>query len=149
MISRCYYPKNISYHRYGARGVTVCDRWRKSFDDFLADMGRAPSQAHSLDRINNDLGYEPGNVRWATDHEQNRNREGNRWLEYQGVRLCAADWAKRIGVAKATILERLGRGWSIERTLTTSGHKRNRQPTTHLLLETTHPEPLFAGSAGG
>ena len=74
MLSRCYNPKSTSYQYYGARGVVVCDRWRESFENFLADMGRAPSAKHSIDRKNNDGNYEPGNCRWATALEQNRNQ---------------------------------------------------------------------------
>lgn len=73
MIGRCEEPTNASYERYGARGVTVCDRWRQSFQDFHADMGDRP-EGLSLDRIDNEKGYEPGNCRWATRSEQARNR---------------------------------------------------------------------------
>lgn len=73
MIGRCEHPGNASFVRYGARGITVCDRWRQSFPDFYADMGDRP-EGRSLDRIDNDKGYEPGNCRWATTAEQMRNR---------------------------------------------------------------------------
>lgn len=74
MKSRCYNPKARGYAGYGGRGIAVCDRWRYSFENFLADMGERPSPEHSLDRIDNDGNYEPGNVRWATRSEQQRNR---------------------------------------------------------------------------
>ncbi len=75
MKDRCYRPKNIRYAQYGGRGIAVCERWRDSFENFLADMGRKPSPRHQLDRYpNNDGDYEPGNVRWATLQEQRRNR---------------------------------------------------------------------------
>lgn len=70
---RCFNPKAKRYQDYGGRGITMCDRWRDSFEAFLADMGSRPSTDHSVDRINNDKGYEPGNCRWATTREQNRN----------------------------------------------------------------------------
>lgn len=73
MISRCCNSDNKSYGRYGARGISVCDRWRESFESFLVDMGERPSLKHSIDRINNDLGYSPENCRWATAHEQGQN----------------------------------------------------------------------------
>jgi hypothetical protein len=73
MIARCTNPKNKSYRHYGARGITACDRWRNSFGAFLADMGPRPAGT-SLDRINNDGNYEPGNCRWATASAQNANR---------------------------------------------------------------------------
>lgn len=71
---RCYNPKDIGYALYGGRGITMCDRWRHSFANFLADMGRKPSRAHSLDRVNGDGNYEPENCRWATPSEQALNR---------------------------------------------------------------------------
>jgi hypothetical protein len=75
MKKRCSYPKTNDYERYGGRGITVCERWQKSFVDFLSDMGERPSTAHSLDRINSDGNYEPGNCRWATWPEQKANQK--------------------------------------------------------------------------
>jgi len=73
MKQRCQNPNQPHYERYGGRGVTVCDRWQK-FADFYADMGDPPSDTHSIDRIDNDHGYEPVNCRWATLQEQARNK---------------------------------------------------------------------------
>jgi hypothetical protein len=74
IIRRCCRPTDTSWERYGGRGITVCDRWRNSFEHFLADMGRKPTPQHSIDRINNDGDYEPANCRWATASEQQRNK---------------------------------------------------------------------------
>jgi hypothetical protein len=91
MIRRCHASSEPGYKNYGARGIKVCDRWRNSFVAFLADMGGRPSPKHTLDRINNDGNYEPGNCRWATRHEQrvnsrNPKRGGKPLLDMAGKR---------------------------------------------------------------
>jgi hypothetical protein len=73
MINCCHSPTSKNFKTYGGRGITVCDPWRNSFDAFLADMGPRPSREYTLDRINNDGNYEPGNCRWATWIEQAQN----------------------------------------------------------------------------
>lgn len=78
MKQRCHNPKQPHYERYGGRGITVCEEWRNSFEAFYRDMGDPPSPAHSIDRIDNDRGYEPGNCRWATPLEQRHNRRDTR-----------------------------------------------------------------------
>lgn len=87
MISRCTYPSHPSYLPYKNRGITVCGRWRESFENFLADMGERPggNREYTLDRINNDKGYEPGNCRWATPKEQAANRSDDRHGENNPV----------------------------------------------------------------
>jgi hypothetical protein len=75
---RCYNPKHISYKYYGAMGVTVCDRWEKSFENFFADMGKRPSRDHSIDRKNPNGNYQPDNCRWATEKEQQNNRRNSK-----------------------------------------------------------------------
>lgn len=74
MIQRCNNPKNPKYADYGGRGITVCERWQKSYLVFAADVGLRPSLKHSIDRINNDGNYEQGNVQWATPIMQSMNR---------------------------------------------------------------------------
>lgn len=74
MLARCKYANRLGAKNYVGRGITVCERWKLSFVDFLADIGPRPSPSHSLDRIDNDGNYEPGNIRWATTSQQRRNR---------------------------------------------------------------------------
>jgi hypothetical protein len=110
MWARCTKPTDKSFKNYGARGISVCARWA-DFALFLSDAGRRPSPAHSLDRIKNDLGYEPGNVRWATRREQSLNTRRNRRLTLNGETLTLCEWADRTGLPSDTIRGRLRRGW--------------------------------------
>ena len=89
MIDRCYSPTNKYFKNCGGRGITICDHWRNSFDAFYADMGPRPSPELSLDRINNDGNYEPGNCRWATPSEQRQNRRS--WEQMQRERPTRKD----------------------------------------------------------
>ena len=112
MFNRCRNPKYPEFHRYGGRGITVCDRWY-NFEDFLADMGKRPSKSYSLERKNNDLGYFPDNCCWATIAEQTRNRGGqrtNRLVTFQGKTMCVADASAFTGLPINTIHNRLNRG---------------------------------------
>jgi hypothetical protein len=123
MIQRCTHPTHQSYANYGGRGITVCERWKNSYTDFLSDVGRRPSEKHSLDRIKNDLGYYPDNVKWSTPAEQVRNSRVARNLTYNGETMCVTDWATKLGLRRDTIYLRLSKGWSIDEALKPS--KRN------------------------
>ncbi len=117
---RCHNPNEKRYAEYGGRGITVCVRWRESFEAFLADVGSRPSPEHSLDRLDNDRGYEPGNVRWATRSQQQRNRRTtNHRLTFRGETRCVTEWAEILGISERTLRARAVRGWSAERALTT------------------------------
>jgi hypothetical protein len=85
MKQRCSNPKHVAWERYGGRGIKVCARWEASFEDFLSDMGECPGKGYSLDKIDNDGNYEPGNVRWATTSEQRLNMKDNLKLTLNGV----------------------------------------------------------------
>jgi hypothetical protein len=118
MKNRCYCKSTAGFHRYGGRGITVCKRWRNSFESFLADMGPRPSSKHSLDRKNNDRGYCPSNCRWATREEQGRNKSSCRFLRYKGRSLTIAGWSEVTGLSHGAICARLRLGWPVARTLT-------------------------------
>lgn len=120
MIRRCTYPSMDRYPRYGGRGITVCDKWRHSFQAFLADVGPAPTPSHTLGRIKNDGHYEPGNVEWQLKGTQARNKSSNRVITHNGESLTLIEWCERTGLKRQTIQMRLDvYGWSVERTLTT------------------------------
>lgn len=113
MIQRCENSRDMGFENYGGRGIKVCFRWRNSFEAFLTDMGPRPSKKHSIDRFPDSNGdYEPGNCRWATAKEQNRNRRGNRLLTFNGKTQCIADWADELGINASTIRNRIHRGAS-------------------------------------
>lgn len=113
MVKRCSSPANIEFARYGDRGITVCERW-KSYVNFRMDMGPRPSPQHSIERRDNNAGYEPGNCYWATKSAQARNRRSSRMLVYSGRTMCVAAWAEEVGIKSTTLRERLDRyGWSV------------------------------------
>lgn len=116
MRERCGNPNNGSHHRYGGRGITICERWN-DFSNFLADMGKCP-KGKSLDRIENDKGYYPENCRWATPSQQARNRRTSRTITFRGVTKHVIEWANLIGVPAPTLNTRIRRGWSVEAALT-------------------------------
>lgn len=125
MIERCK-PMNKDHKNYYDKGVMVCDRWSKSFEAFISDMGKCPKEKTSIDRINSDGNYEPGNCRWATWSQQSRNKRTNRLLEFRGITRCVTDWAKELGISRCSIFSRLCRGWSVERILTTPIRKQKK-----------------------
>lgn len=116
---RCLNKSEKSYNDYGARGITICKRWSDSFEAFLEDVGPRPSPQHTIERIDNEKGYEPNNCRWATRDEQAVNKRNNRRITFLGVTRVLAEWARLTGIHRATIEYRLDHGWSVEHTLTT------------------------------
>lgn len=119
MKSRCNNSADAGYKHYGGRGVTVCDRWNHSFVNFYDDMFHTYTHGLSIDRINVNGNYEPGNCRWCTSKQQNRNRRSNSLHTYNGETLCIQEWSERYKINKVTLWDRLDRGWSIEKALTT------------------------------
>lgn len=119
MKQRCSNPNHKDYHRYGGRGISVCPRWEKDFAAFLSDVGERPSSKHSLDRIDRDGNYEPGNVRWATPTEQARNKAACIILSIDGETKPLAQWAEELNIPHRTLVSRHAKGWTDERILTT------------------------------
>lgn len=125
-LKRCTDPKNKSYHRYGGRGIEF--RF-ESYDEFLCVIGRKPSPKHSLNRIDNDGHYEKGNVEWATNKVQCRNRHTNKLIEFQGETKTLAEWAELLRVDYTFFQNRLTKGWCADCAFTipknggTCGHK--------------------------
>lgn len=117
MIRRCCNPNSTDFRCYGGRGITITAKWRHSFAAFLADLGPRPSAAHSLDRINTNGNYEPGNVRWATIKEQNRNKRTNRRVIFRGAALPVSELAERVGLPSQTLANRLNAGLTVEQAI--------------------------------
>ncbi len=124
MMARCFNPNHPQFPHYGGRGISVCDRWRESPGVFLEDMGPRPSAAHSIDRVDNDGNYEPGNCHWATRREKGNNIQHNRLLTHQGKTQCVTAWAEEVGISLYALQQRVHRGWSVERALTEPVPKR-------------------------
>jgi hypothetical protein len=116
LLARCLNENHHAYNSYGGRGITVCDRWHRdtpnAFENFLEDMGERPSNKHSIDRINNDGDYSPGNCQWANSTAQANNRSSNRNLTYKGSTCTIAQWSLKLGVNAGTISVRKQRGWT-------------------------------------
>jgi hypothetical protein len=140
---RCTNPTADNYERYGGRGVTF---GFPDFAQFIAEVGPRPSDKHSLDRINNAKGYEPGNVRWATMSAQCRNKRNNRTLTFQGKTQCMTAWEEELGLPRSTIKHRLKNGWSVEEALSTPrlrvGQKR---PSRMSNPSSSHPPQQKSG----
>lgn len=109
MIGRCYNKNSPQYKNYGGRGICVCDKWKNSFSEFVADVGMAPTKDHSLERINVNVGYEPGNVRWATWKEQQRNRRNNRLVTIGEETKTLAEWCEIYDASYPVVWQRICR----------------------------------------
>lgn len=135
---RCTNPRAKAFVRYGGRGITVCRRWQESFTAFYIDMGNRPTPKHSVDRINNQLGYWCGsrdccecssanrtpNCRWATASEQSKNTSRAIHIAYDGRTLHLLDWAEETGIPASVLRQRFERGWSVHRAFTEPVHAR-------------------------
>lgn len=127
MRKRCNNPNHPAYHHYGGRGITICATWA-DYRIFLQEMGPRPSTRHSLDRIDNSIGYSATNCRWATWDEQGNNRRSNCLLTFDGRTQTIRQWSVAAGINHRTISHRLKNGWSVEDTLTRTPIKGKKKP---------------------
>lgn len=128
---RCTNPNCAAYPRYGGRGITVCRRWN-SFENFYADVGEPPTPKHTLDRINNNKGYTPSNVRWATRKEQANNRNRNVWVKYEGKRMTWAQWAEHLGISYTCLMTRVRDKTDLKEILVKGNKKLGRPKKVHV-----------------
>jgi len=120
MKKRCLNKSHKSYVRYGGRGITISNDWINSFDKFLSDMGNRPTDNHSLDRIDNNKGYYKSNCKWSTKIEQQRNKNNNIKIVYQGDKKCLSEWAEILGFSWQKLHYRLFIAkWSIDKSFNT------------------------------
>lgn len=107
MVQRCVNPKNKRFKHYGGRGIKVCKEWRDSFLAFYEHVGQRPYKKASIDRINNEGDYCPGNVRWTDIVTQNNNNRRNYYITIKGITRTIAQWAKTIGIKEGTLWHRI------------------------------------------
>lgn len=115
MIARCHRKTHKSYKYYGGKGITVCERWRESFDNFYADMGSGYSEGLQLDRINNLKGYDKENCRWVTPIQQGNNKSTNRQIVTPAGVMNINEAARYFNIRNTTLLYRLAAGWSTDK----------------------------------
>lgn len=128
LLRRCTDPQDRAYPRYGGRGIKVCPRWADSFEAFFADMGLRPSKDHTLDRVDNDAGYDPENCRWATWEEQNRKRSNTLFVETASGRVPFGAVISHKHPNYGLVHYRVFRaGWSLEEAINTP-RLRTRRP---------------------
>lgn len=116
--TRCLNPNDPLYQDYGARGISICDEWANSFAEFSSHMGDDPGPAFQVGRINNDIGYQPGNVRWETKSQNMRNKRSTRTVILDGRQMSLAEACEIAGVPYKRTHRRMSDGWSLERALT-------------------------------
>jgi hypothetical protein len=116
MKSRCQVTANPGYRLYGERGIRVCERWQ-DFSLFWEDMGPTWQRGLSLERVNNDLGYQPDNCQWGTSYEQTRNMRRNHYIQTPWGRMIVVDAARKAGVSHKVVFWRIKVGWPEERLL--------------------------------
>lgn len=136
IIKRCEDKNHPSYMKYGARGVTVCERWRNSPADFIADLGYRPSSSHSIERRDGKKGYEPENCYWATSLQQGGNTTRVRRIEFRNEVHSLLQWSKILGFSYGGVKARLDSGWPLEMAfLTPVDSRRGKRPLRQVITE--------------
>lgn len=134
MITRCTNPNSSDYERYGKRGITVCQRWMESFENFMSDMKQKPAGNYSIERQNNNGNYEPNNCFWATPKQQANNRSSTVLNMYEGELLSISAVAEKAGIRKDMLSRMLGQGYTFEAAverLKVSKPRKKRRPITN------------------
>jgi hypothetical protein len=133
MKERCYRPKHLRFDKYGGRGISICDEWRNSFEVFeMWAINNGYDESLTIERIDVNGNYEPNNCRWATNKEQQNNKQNNRRITWNDETKTLAEWSEIVGIKKTTLKERLNAGWDVEAALTTPVKRRTRgyRPST-------------------
>src|SRR5271154_1162274 len=117
MMTRCFNPKSERWERYGGRGISVCHKWL-NFQGFFDDMGECPSAEHTIDRKDNDVSYCKDNCQWSESEAQMSNTSRSRFYEKDGIQLTLSQWARKLGIGRQTIHNRIAKGWPVELALT-------------------------------
>jgi hypothetical protein len=117
MKQRCFTPTCHAYADYGGRGIVVCEEWAASFEKFISDMGPRPDGSFSIERLNNEGHYEPGNCAWVRKVDQQNNTRRNVKLTFEGKTFSVSQWERLLGFGRGTLKWRLARGWSVDRAL--------------------------------
>lgn len=145
MLKRCYDPDSRTYPTYGGQGIGVCDRWRKSYDNFYEDMAPTYQKGLWIDRIDNTKGYSPQNCRWLTAKESNRNKRNNTFIDTPQGKMTISNAAEIAGVSPPTMKERIRRGRPTETIL--AGPYESSRPPYKKTVQTSQGELSISKAA--
>lgn len=132
VVDRCRNPNNPAHHNYAGRGISLHPPWEQSFLAFLDGVGKRPSPLYTLERIDNERGYLPGNVRWATRKEQANNQRKTHFLTHEGRTQSLTAWAEEIGLVPSTLQYRLNQGQMTVHEALTTPRRHGRKPAQQL-----------------